>query len=64
MVNQAYYEPISDRKNLTVVVNAHVSEILSEYIVGAKINATGVKFISNDTTYETRLKKEIIISAG
>ena len=64
VVNQAYYEPISDRKNLTVVVNAHVSEILSEYIVGAKINATGVKFISNDTTYETRLKKEVIISAG
>ncbi|EKM52126.1 uncharacterized protein PHACADRAFT_212710 [Phanerochaete carnosa HHB-10118-sp] len=61
----AYYLPNKDRKNLTVLVRALVSKILTEDGADGKLNAAGVEFIYDDTkTYVVHAKKEVILSAG
>ncbi|KAI0709492.1 GMC oxidoreductase [Earliella scabrosa] len=59
----AYYAPNADRKNLTVLTNAHVARIV--FRPGSSpLVATGVEFIHGDKTYVVQVKKEVIVSAG
>ncbi|KZP27962.1 GMC oxidoreductase [Athelia psychrophila] len=61
----AFYEPNADRKNFTVLCEAHVSRILFADAKGKEdITATGVEFIHGGKTYTVNVKKEVILSAG
>lgn len=62
----AYYDPIVSRKNLKLLTNAHVDEIMfSKNRVGA-LTATGVKYTPKDTNkqVEATAAKEVILAAG
>lgn len=55
----AYFSPIRDRANLTVVTRALASRILFD---GNR--ATGVAYIQNDATHSANARREVIITAG
>ena len=61
---QAYYIPNKDRPNLTVLIQAHVLKVLTENDPSGKLKALGVLFQYQDQTHETRVKREVILSAG
>ena len=56
---KGYITPILDRPNLTVITQAHVSEIELE-----GKTATGVKFYQGKTLTIVKAKKEVLLSAG
>jgi choline dehydrogenase-like flavoprotein len=59
----AYYGPYSTRPNLQLLTNAQVTKINFKSVDGS-IVATGVNFISGNTSYTSLAKKEIVLSAG
>ncbi|KAJ7139327.1 alcohol oxidase [Mycena epipterygia] len=59
-----YYQPNASRKNLVVVVSAHVTKILTEMNVQDFATAVGVEFLHDNTSYTAKVRKEVILSAG
>ncbi|KAJ7698001.1 alcohol oxidase [Mycena rosella] len=59
-----YYQPNQARKNLTVVVSAHVTKVVTELDKNGSATATGVAFMSEGTVYTVQVGKEVILSAG
>ncbi|KLO15577.1 alcohol oxidase [Schizopora paradoxa] len=59
-----YYEPNANRPNLTVVVSAHVSEIVTVANADGTLTATEVKFLCEDASHSVKVGKETIVSAG
>ncbi len=55
----AYLRPAMERRNLDIVTNAHVTQILTQ---GKR--ATGVEFRLNGVTKSIQAKREVILSAG
>jgi hypothetical protein len=61
----AYYTPFADQPNFTVLTNATVTRILfSKTLVGGKIRATAVEYVSNGQTHQAPIAREVIVSAG
>ncbi|KAI0724911.1 alcohol oxidase [Fomitopsis betulina] len=60
----AYYQPNSGRKNLTVLVSAHVTGIVSKRSDNGQLTAIGVTFVHKGTTHEAKVSKEVLLSAG
>ena len=60
--HQAFYLPNKDRQNLTVLVEALVSRIITKDS-DAGLVAEGVEFIHHGKTY-TANAKEVIVCAG
>ncbi|KAH9899627.1 hypothetical protein C8Q73DRAFT_680554 [Cubamyces lactineus] len=60
----AYYLPIKDRPNLTVLVAARVNRILPSSESGSVFTAERVEFEYDGKVYIVRAKREIILSAG
>ncbi|KAG2107391.1 alcohol oxidase [Suillus discolor] len=58
-----YYQPVAGRTNLKVIVNAHVTEIITTEVDGL-ITATGVKFVKSDNTYTANVAGEVCLTAG
>ncbi|KAF8434087.1 alcohol oxidase [Boletus edulis BED1] len=61
-----YYAPVADRKNLTVLANAYVTEIVTKQDQNGKLVATGVKFLHGEEqkVCEVRASKEVCLCAG
>lgn len=59
----AYWKPIQDRKNLTVVTGAHVQRILLQ---GSPpdVVAVGAQYVHKGETKTVSAKQEVILSAG
>jgi 4-pyridoxate dehydrogenase len=55
----AFLKPASDRKNLTVAVNAHTTRVTMN---GTR--ATGVEYMHNGATVRAEAVREVIVSAG
>lgn len=62
----AYYDPIVPRKNLKLLTNTHVDEIMFEKNAAGGLVATGVKYTPRDTNVQTHVvaAKEVILAAG
>ncbi|EGO01347.1 hypothetical protein SERLA73DRAFT_159774 [Serpula lacrymans var. lacrymans S7.3] len=61
----AYYLPNIHRPNFSVLVAAHVTQILtSQDAPGSKVTATGVEFIHGDQKYTINANKEVVLCAG
>ncbi|OCH94550.1 alcohol oxidase [Obba rivulosa] len=60
----AFYVPNKNRPNLTVLVSAIVSRIVTEHLSGGKLTATGVEFYHDEKPYVVHAKKEVIVTAG
>lgn len=59
--NYAFVKPIRNKRpNFTVITDALVTKIL----IDKQKKAYGIKYIKNQTWYEAKAEKEIIISAG
>ncbi|GBM90077.1 Oxygen-dependent choline dehydrogenase [Araneus ventricosus] len=56
---KAYLVPAENRTNLNIVAGAHVRKVLLH--CG---RAVGVQFDVQDTTYEVKVRREVIMSAG
>ncbi|KAJ7921224.1 alcohol oxidase [Mycena leptocephala] len=63
-IEHKYYQPNASRKNLTVVVNAHVTKLVTELDQSGCATAVEVLFISEEVLYTVRVGKEVILSAG
>ncbi|KAG6374537.1 alcohol oxidase [Boletus reticuloceps] len=65
-VTNGYYAPAADRKNLAVLANAYVIEIITNRDDNGKLVAAGVKFFHGEEkkVYEARASKEVCLSAG
>ena len=61
---QAFYLPNTDRRNLFVLVSAHVSQILTEKAQTGQLRATGVEFTFGGGKYITHARKEVLVTAG
>ncbi|KAJ7777208.1 alcohol oxidase [Mycena metata] len=59
-----YYQPNGSRTNLTVVVSAHVAEIVTELDLNGCATAIEVVFISNEVRHSVKVGNEVILSAG
>jgi choline dehydrogenase-like flavoprotein len=61
----AYYEPVRERRNLTVITEALVEKVLlgppSKH---GDIRATGVQYTKGGVKYTVRTRREIVLSAG
>lgn len=61
----AYYSPVADRSNLTVILNSMVQKILlSDSEDGSEPTATGVEYMQNGITRSLAATREVILSAG
>ncbi|KAL7643295.1 UNVERIFIED_CONTAM: hypothetical protein RMT77_006587 [Armadillidium vulgare] len=59
--NKAFLVPAGNRKNLDIVVHAHVTKVL----INPETNhAFGVRYFRNGDYYDVKARKEIILSAG
>ena len=61
---QAFYLPNKDRPNLTVMVDAHVYNILTKKAQNGAVHATGVSFAHDGGVHNVHAKREVIICAG
>lgn len=63
---KGYYASVADRKNLTVLANAYVTEIVTMKDDNGKLVATGVRFLHGEEkkVYEAKASKEVCLSAG
>ncbi|KAJ3552942.1 hypothetical protein NPX13_g10997 [Xylaria arbuscula] len=61
---KAYYDPVRERKNLHVVLAAHVSKIIFSDSEGQQPKAIGVQYTHEGQTRVANAGKEIILSAG
>ena len=64
MDSQGYYIPNASRENFTVLVSAHVAEIITTQGADGLLTATGVKFIRDGVTHSVQVNKEVVLSAG
>jgi choline dehydrogenase-like flavoprotein len=63
--NTAYYLPIANRPNLTLILNATVQKIiLLDGEDSSEKTATGVEYVQDNTVKTISSHKEIILSAG
>lgn len=61
----AYYIPVKDRSNLTVVAEATVARVLFDHKVhGGDLTAIGAEFVHSGNTYLAKSNKEVILTAG
>ncbi|KAF8574747.1 GMC oxidoreductase [Ramaria rubella] len=61
----AYYEPNSQRQNLSLVTGAHVIRIILERDTKEGIlSAAGVEFVKDGQNYTATANREVILSAG
>jgi hypothetical protein len=62
----AYYAPVSQRRNLVLLTDAQVTKINfhQRNPKTGKITATGIEFVSGNKTYSARASKEIVLAAG
>ncbi|KAF2833050.1 alcohol oxidase [Ophiobolus disseminans] len=62
----AYYDPIVSRKNLKLLSNTHVDEIIFEKNRVGALTATGVKYTPNGSKKQAHAfaAKEVILAAG
>ncbi|EMD41655.1 hypothetical protein CERSUDRAFT_79287 [Gelatoporia subvermispora B] len=60
----AHYLPNQNRRNLTVLVSAHVSRVITERASDGPHAATGVEFYYEDKPLIAHARKEVIVSAG
>lgn len=62
----AYYDPIVSRKNLKLMANTHVDEIVFEKNRIGALTAVGVKFTptKGGRTVQVTARKEVILAAG
>lgn len=60
----AYYKPVKDRKNLTVITAATVEKILLEQDGADGYGATGVQYAQGDEIVTAVAVKEVILCAG
>jgi choline dehydrogenase-like flavoprotein len=62
----AYFDPIVSRKNLKLLTNTHVDEIVFEKNRVGALVATGVKYTPRGTSEQTQAfaAKEVILAAG
>lgn len=63
---KGYYAPVADRKNLAVLANAYVTEIVTKQDEDGKLVATGVKFLHGErqNVYDVSASKEVCLCAG
>lgn len=59
----AYYAPVSDRSNLTVITEAYVEKINTEKSAHG-ISARGVQYTRQGEVYTVHAQKEVILAAG
>ncbi|KAJ7162668.1 alcohol oxidase [Mycena crocata] len=59
-----YYQPNATRVNLTVVVNAHVTKVVTELDQNGTATAVEVAFLSEGVPHIVRVGKEVILAAG
>ncbi|KAJ7176706.1 alcohol oxidase [Mycena filopes] len=59
-----YYQPNAQRKNLTVVVYAHVTRIITKLNPDGHATANEVEFTSGGVLYTVGVSSEVILSAG
>ncbi|KAF7345426.1 Alcohol oxidase [Mycena venus] len=59
-----YYQPNASRENLTVVVCAQVTKIVTELDHNALATAVEVVFHNEEALYTVKVGKEVILSAG
>ncbi|KAK7031661.1 alcohol oxidase [Favolaschia claudopus] len=59
-----YYQPNATRENLSVVVSAHVTKIVTALDANGQATAVEVAFLSEDTSYTVKVGKEVVLSAG
>ncbi|KAK7029895.1 GMC oxidoreductase [Favolaschia claudopus] len=61
----AYFLPVRERPNLTVLTEATVARVLFDDTTdGQNLTATGVEFIHKESTYHVNAAHEVILSAG
>ena len=60
----AFYTPVKDRPNFTVLVTAPVNKIISETGDKGDLTASGVEFEFEGKTYNAYAHKEVILCAG
>lgn len=62
----AYYYPIRHRRNLTVLTDCLVEQIILDEITSGTHTARGVRFthLASDKSFTVRATKEVILSAG
>ncbi|KAL0581594.1 hypothetical protein V5O48_000410 [Marasmius crinis-equi] len=61
----AFYEPNDHRHNLVLLTGAQATKILFKEEHQETLEATGVRYVGRDNvTYEARVSKEVILSAG
>lgn len=63
-IPQHYYLPYKDRKNLSVLVDALVTRVVTEKTSDGSLLATGVEFIHIGKTHTVKVRKEAILAAG
>ncbi|KAJ7302932.1 alcohol oxidase [Mycena albidolilacea] len=59
-----YYQPNATRENLTVVVDAHVTRIVTEQKENGLVTAVEVAFLSEEVLYTVEVGREVVLSAG
>ncbi|KAJ7159321.1 alcohol oxidase [Mycena crocata] len=59
-----YYQPNASRKNLAVVVDAHVTKVVTELDEKGTATAVEVAFISKGASHIVQVRKEVILAAG
>ncbi|KZT00516.1 GMC oxidoreductase [Laetiporus sulphureus 93-53] len=59
-----YYQPVSSRNNLTVIVSAHVTRIETKANVDGTVTATAVHFLHGNTSHKALPNREMCLSAG
>ncbi|KZV62952.1 GMC oxidoreductase [Peniophora sp. CONT] len=61
----AYYEPNCERTNLAVLTGAHTARVeLAGSQEGSPLVATSVAFLYNDSLFQVKVGKEVILAAG
>ena len=64
IVFQAYLETAGPRVNLTILVNAVVTRILSDRLSDTEFRAEGVEFAVNGKQHRVFVNGEVIVCAG
>ncbi|KAJ7860402.1 alcohol oxidase [Mycena olivaceomarginata] len=59
-----YYQPNATRENLIVVVDAHVTRIVTEQKQNGLVTAVEVVFLSEEVLYAVEVGREVVLSAG
>ncbi|KAJ6002503.1 hypothetical protein N7451_005050 [Penicillium sp. IBT 35674x] len=60
----AYYLPVKERANLSLITGAQVSKVILESLASGEIAATGVQYSINGQTVTARARKEVVLAGG